>query len=86
MAEWRLDGTSVSLRWLRLSGSLLAALLTALPSPAQVSYQVRFELEKPKYAVGEPVFCRFVIKNTGSQAFAYRYRSPSRVLARDYDL
>jgi len=85
MVEQRWSGAFNCLRWQRLGGPLLAALLTALPSPAQVSYQVRFELEKSQYLVGEPVFCRFVIKNTGSQAFAYRYRTPSRLLSRDYE-
>jgi hypothetical protein len=48
-----------------------------------VSYAVHFEMEKSSYFAGEPIFCNFVIRNTGSRAFAFRYRSPSRVLVRD---
>jgi hypothetical protein len=52
---------------------------------AQVDYSVHFEMEKPKYLLGEPIFCRFVIRNTGSRIFAFRYRTPTRGLASDYD-
>jgi hypothetical protein len=52
---------------------------------AQVDYSVHFEMEKPEYLLGEPIFCRFVIRNTGGKAFAFRYRTPTRSLASDYD-
>jgi HEAT repeat protein len=42
-------------------------------------------MEKSSYLLGEPIFCTFVIRNTGSRVFAFRYRSPSRVLIRDYE-
>ena len=42
-------------------------------------------MEKPKYLLGEPIFCRFVIRNTGRTVFAFRYRTPTRSLASDYD-
>jgi hypothetical protein len=52
---------------------------------AQASYSVRFEIEKPQYYLGEPVFCRFVIKNTGGKVFAFRYRTPTRIISTDND-
>jgi hypothetical protein len=42
-------------------------------------------MEKPQYLLGEPVFCRFMIRNTGSTVFAFRYRTPTRALAADHD-
>jgi hypothetical protein len=62
-----------------------AASLVPIEAPAQLNYVVRFEMEKSQYLSGEPILCRFVIHNTGSRPFAFRYRSPSRVLARDYE-
>jgi hypothetical protein len=55
------------------------------PALAQVNYSVHFEMEKPEYLQGEPIFCRFVIRNTGSQVFAFRYRTPARALSVDYE-
>jgi hypothetical protein len=55
------------------------------PAHAQVNYTVHFEMEKPKYVLGEPVFCKYVIRNTGSMIFAFRYRTPSRNLTGDSD-
>ena len=52
---------------------------------AQMDYSVHFEIEKPQYVLGEPIFCRFVIRNTGGRVFAFRYRTPTRGLAADYD-
>jgi hypothetical protein len=37
-------------------------------------------MEKSTFRVGEPLFCVFTIENTGKATFAFRYRSPSRVL------
>ncbi len=63
---------------------LLAAALVNPPAAcAQVDYSVHFELEKPAYLLGEPIFCRFVIRNTGVAVFNFRYRAPSRILATD---
>jgi HEAT repeat protein len=69
----------------KLALYLLVAATSLAPAPAlaQLNYVVRFEMEKARYLLGEPIFCEFVIRNTGSQPFAFRYRSPSRVLARD---
>lgn len=64
---------------------LLIVGVNAAPALAQVDYSVRFEMEKPEYLLGEPIFCRFVIRNTGSKAFAFRYRTPTRGLASDYE-
>jgi hypothetical protein len=62
---------------------LLAA--NASPAFAQASYAVRMEMEKPRSLLGEPIFCRFVIRNTGSKVFTFRYRTPTRGLGTDYD-
>jgi len=56
------------------------ALLKPLAAPAQVSYVARFEMEKPSYLLGGPIFSKFTISNTGSRTFQFAYRSPSRVL------
>jgi hypothetical protein len=64
---------------------LLAAGLFAAPARAQVNYSVHFEMEKPECLLGEPIFCRFVIRNTGSKVIAFRYRTPTRSLVSDYD-
>ena len=63
----------------------LIAGLSCVPAIAQVNYSVHFEMEKPTYLMGEPIFCRFVIRNTGSKVFAFRYRTPTRGLAPDHD-
>ncbi len=52
----------------------------AAPCRAQVDYVARFRMEKNHCLLGEPVFCVFSIQNTGKETFAFRYRSPSRVL------
>jgi hypothetical protein len=70
---------------LQLGLFILAVGLNSIPAPAQVNYLVHFEMEKPKYLQGEPIFCRFVIQNTGSKVFAFRYRTPTRGLAPDYE-
>ncbi len=64
---------------------LLIAGVRITPALAQADYTVRFEMEKPQYLLGEPVFCRFVIQNTGTKVFAFRYRTPTRMLGTDYD-
>ena len=71
----------------RLKLGLFLCILGAgsAPALAQVDYSVHFEMEKPKYLLGEPIFCRFVIRNTGSNTFAFRYRTPTRNLGVDYD-
>jgi hypothetical protein len=65
--------------------SFLVLLGMNAPAFAQASYLVRVEMEKPRYLLGEPIFCRFVIQNTGSKVFAFRYRTPTRGLGTDYD-
>jgi hypothetical protein len=70
---------------LRLFLLVAAAGLVPIEGLAQLNYVVRFEMVKSKYLLGEPIFCQFMIHNTGSRPFAFRYRSPSRVLARDYE-
>ncbi len=42
-------------------------------------------MEKPSDLQGEPVFYIFTIQNTGKETFAFRYRSPSRVLNPDLE-
>jgi hypothetical protein len=66
---------------------LLMGAMTLNPPPTlgQASYQARFEMERSEYLLGEPIFCDFVIRNTGSQLFGFLYRSPSRVLAQDHE-
>ena len=61
---------------------MLATLLVAggRAARAQVDYVARFTFEKPAYRVGEPVFCTFTIRNTGTRPFAFSYRSPWRAL------
>lgn len=63
------------------TAALLAALAGGwLPAAAraQLEYVARFRMEKTSYRVGAPIFCDFVIRNTGKQAFVFSYRSPSR--------
>lgn len=52
---------------------------------AQVSYVARFTLSKQKFLLGEPIFCNFVIQNTGARTFSFRYRSPDRILNSDLE-
>ncbi|MFB3921055.1 MAG: HEAT repeat domain-containing protein [Terriglobia bacterium] len=62
-------------------GFLIAGILVPVFPPiaaAQVSYVARFEQEKTSYLQGEPVFCKFTIRNTGAEPFAFSYRTPSR--------
>jgi hypothetical protein len=68
---------------LQLSFLVLAALMNPLAADAQLNYSVRFELEKPAYLLGEPIFCQFMIRNTGMAAFNFRYRAPTRILVVD---
>ena len=74
-----------SRRMLQLGLFFLTVGVSSMPALAQVDYSVHFEMEKPKYLQGEPVFCRFVIRNTGSKVFAFRYRTPTRSLATEYN-
>jgi PBS lyase HEAT-like repeat len=57
---------------------LLALAIVPAGSFAQANYVARFKMEKSKYLVGEPVFCNFTIRNTGTQDFVFSYRLPSR--------
>ncbi len=72
-------------RMLQLGLFLLIAGVNSPLMLAQVDYSVHFEMERPEYLLGEPIFCRFVIRNTGSVAFAFRYRTPTRSLTSDHD-
>src|SRR5579859_6032705 len=67
--------------------SLLFAGPLIFPSAchAQVSYVARFTLDKQKFLLGEPIFCNFVIQNTGARTFSFRYRSPDRILNSDLE-
>ncbi len=69
---------------LQLSLLFFLAWMNPAPAFAQLDYSVHFELDKPAFQIGEPIFCRYVIRNTGSVAFSFRYRSPTRSLATDY--
>ena len=68
---------------------LLTALLVwvglALPAvgSGQVNCVARFVMEKDSYLSGEPVFCRFILQNTGTKTIQFSYRFPTRVLNRD---
>ncbi|HEV2350145.1 MAG TPA: HEAT repeat domain-containing protein [Terriglobia bacterium] len=42
-------------------------------------------MEKQKFILGEPIFCDFVIRNTGTKTFYFRYRAPDRILNRDLE-
>jgi len=79
---WRItsQGLKVGLFWFVVATSLAPS-----QACAQLNYTAHFEMEKSSYLLGEPIFCTFVIRNTGSRVFAFRYRSPSRVLVRDYE-
>src|ERR1039457_5669638 len=79
---WRIpsQGLKVGLFWFVAATSLAPSL-----ARGQLSYTVHFEMERSSYLLGEPIFCNYVIRNTGSKVFAFRYRSPSRVLVRDYE-
>src|ERR1039457_1013086 len=72
-------------RTLQLALFLVFVGVTSTPALAQVDYSVHFEMEKPQYLQGEPIFCRFVIRNTGTKVFAFRYRTPSRGVGTDDD-
>jgi hypothetical protein len=72
-------------RTLQLALFLLIAGVNSSPALAQADYSVHFEMEKARYLLGEPIFCRFVIRNTGSKVFAFRYRTPTRGLGTDYN-
>lgn len=58
--------------------SFLAWALVPCSSLAQLNYVASYKLEKEKYLLGEPVFCDFVIRNTGTQTLLFSYRFPSR--------
>jgi hypothetical protein len=62
--------------------ALIGVVLLVFPAAtwAQVRYVARFALEKQTFLLGEPIFCTFTIQNTGSQVFAFSYRTPSRIL------
>src|SRR5579863_5742290 len=64
---------------------LTGPLIFPITCRAQVSYVARFTLEKQKFLQGEPIFCDFVIQNTGARTFSFRYRSPDRILNRDLE-
>src|SRR5512143_2288879 len=63
----------------------LALIFPLLPSHlfAEVNCVARFKLEKEKYLLGEPVFCNFVLHNTGTQTVTFTYRFPTRAANRD---
>jgi HEAT repeats len=66
---------------------LLSVLLLISPKLAfaQVEAVARFKMDKQKFLLGEPVFCDFVIKNTGKKIFYFRYRAPDRILNKDLE-
>jgi hypothetical protein len=72
-------------RMLQFGLIILTLGVSSHPALAQLDYSVHFEMEKSDYLLGEPIFCRFVIRNTGIAVFAFRYRTPTRSLASDYD-
>jgi len=66
---------------------LLSLLLLISPKLAfaQIEAVARFKMDKQKFLLGEPVFCDFVIKNTGKNIFYFRYRAPDRILNKDLE-
>ena len=71
--------------WRSLQLGLIVLAASINPALAQVEYSVHFEMDKPQHLLGEPIFCRFVIRNTGTRVFAFRYRTPTRSPAPDYE-
>lgn len=65
-----------------VTSAVIFSMILPCESFAQVSYIARFTVDKQKFIQGEPIFCNFVIQNTGAQTFSFRYRSPGRVLSR----
>lgn len=63
-----------------LGGLVVAALAFSSPNPAKVDYEVHFGVGKQEFLAGEPVFCRFTIKNTGSEILQFAYRPTTRIL------
>ncbi len=61
-----------------LAAGLLAAMLAPRAARAQLEYVSHFRMEKQQYRLGEPIFCDFVIRNTGKRAFVFSYRPPAR--------
>jgi hypothetical protein len=57
--------------------------LGSKPAWAQANYVARFKMEKSSYILGEPIFCAFTIRNTGTQTLLFSYRFPSRAANRD---
>ena len=94
LTSWAFSGRNTLLRYrflrrnsarVALQPGLFFLLLGAHTAFCQVSYSVSVEMEKPRYLLGEPIFCRFVIRNMGRSVFAFRYRSPTRSLTTDYN-
>lgn len=65
--------------------AVIAASGAGLEAGAQIRYVVRFAIEKDRFVVGEPVFCRFTVENTGSKTFRFSYRFPTRVVHADLE-
>ncbi len=51
----------------------------------QVNYVARFKLERQTYHQGEPIFCDFIIQNTGAETILFSYRFPSRAANRELE-
>lgn len=68
-----------------LSLILIAWTFSSRLSFPQLNYVARFKLEKQKYLLGEPIFCDFIIRNTGAQTFMFSYRVPSRAPNRELE-
>lgn len=64
---------------------LTATLLIPRAVFTQVNYVARFKLEKQTYHQGEPIFCDFVIQNTGAETILFSYRFPSRAANRELE-
>lgn len=65
---------------------ILLGVLALVASPlarAQVNYVARFKMEKSSYLLGEPVFCDFVLHNTGKETILFSYRFPTRAVNRE---
>src|SRR5579859_8101829 len=79
--RWQCSRLPLALIFLFCAGPLIFPVTCR----AQVSYVARFTMDKQKFLLGEPIFCNFVIQNTGARTFSFRYRSPDRILNSDLE-
>ena len=66
---------------------VLSAALLVSPRTcnAQVDYVARFVLEKDTFLLGEPIYCDFILRNTGTRPVTFSYRTPDRAPNRELE-